>query len=98
MRAEDYEAFWKPFLSGIGDPVLNPYWNQGSPGDSTIILVHDLISNMICRRSLIISKRGYLGLAPAQTKKGDLICVLSGCSVPVIIGNENDSYKFVGDS
>ena len=65
MRVEDYEAFRKPFLSGIGDPVLNPYWNQGSLGAKKIIPVHDLISNMICRRSLIISKRGYLGLAPA---------------------------------
>ena len=43
-----------------------------------------------------------LGLAPPQTKKRDLICILYGCSVPVVLresnANEPDKYyTFIGE-
>ncbi|KAH8590712.1 heterokaryon incompatibility protein-domain-containing protein [Bisporella sp. PMI_857] len=44
----------------------------------------------------------YFGLAPTTAKEGDLICILFGCSVPVVlreIGNgTNHHYEFIGES
>ncbi|ORX93677.1 hypothetical protein BCR34DRAFT_441785, partial [Clohesyomyces aquaticus] len=41
-----------------------------------------------------------VGLAPADTEKGDNICVLFGCSVPVILRRreqKSPSYKLIGE-
>ena len=43
-----------------------------------------------------------LGLAPHLTKKRDLICILYGCSVPVVLrkhhaGTPNEHYTFIGE-
>jgi hypothetical protein len=39
---------------------------------------------------------GYFGLAPLNTRQGDIICVLSGYSAPVVLRKENDQILFVG--
>lgn len=49
-------------------------------------------------RSFFVTQEGYMGLAPRSAKKGDLICVLLGCSVPVIIRNIGTNYLVVGDT
>ena len=36
-------------------------------------------------RRLIKTFNGRLGLAPAKVQRGDLVCILYGCSVPVIM-------------
>jgi hypothetical protein len=47
-------------------------------------------------RRLIITEKDYVGLAPAETREGDKICVLLGCSVPVVLRKERDGYIFIG--
>jgi hypothetical protein len=46
-------------------------------------------------RRLMVSNRGFLGLAPDRSQKGDLVCILFGCSVPVVLRKTADSTKFV---
>jgi Heterokaryon incompatibility protein (HET) len=44
------------------------------------------VQSVIWKRSLIVTHReGFLGLAPSKVQEGDLICVLYGCSVPVVL-------------
>ncbi|KAJ9648372.1 hypothetical protein H2199_001226 [Coniosporium tulheliwenetii] len=44
------------------------------------------VQSVIWNKRLIRTKMGdYLGLGPEKTEKGDLICILRGCSVPVIL-------------
>jgi hypothetical protein len=54
------------------------------------------------RRKLFATKEGYLGLGPVDAQVGDVVCVLFGCSVPVILrntGSESESrWVFVGES
>lgn len=48
--------------------------------------VMEKIQSIICNRSLArIGHSGALGLVPRDTQIGDLICVLYGCSVPVVL-------------
>ena len=61
------------------------------------------VQAVICMRRLFKTKRGFLGLAPNDAKPEDLICILYGCSVPVVLRSFNSEethdryYKFVGE-
>lgn len=49
---------------------------------------------------LMVSRNGYIGMVSEKAMKGDLICVLFGCSVPVLLRRSKrggDSVIFVGE-
>jgi hypothetical protein len=48
----------------------------------------------ICRR-LMIGKNGILGMAPEKSRVGDLVCILYGCSVPVVLRKVGDGTQLV---
>lgn len=52
-------------------------------------------------RSLIVSKKGYIGLAPMDVKSGDVICVIRGYHMPVVlrpVEAKEGVYLLVGNS
>ena len=67
----------------------------------------DEIAAFICKafeagmrgRSLAITSNGYMGAMPQEVQPGDLVCVLFGCSVPVVLRKRTDqeSYQFIGE-
>lgn len=64
--------------------VQNEFWRQ----------VHKVTRN----RALAATSDGRLGLVPAQAKPGDLICILFGCSVPVVLRQyDTPKYTLVGE-
>ena len=53
--------------------------------------MHDKdISNMCSGRILVVTENKQLGLFPAGTQKGDIVCVFLGGCVPFIIRAAND--------
>lgn len=49
-------------------------------------------------RRLMVSERGHIGMAASRARRGDLICVLYGCSIPVLLRKvENGRYEFIGE-
>jgi hypothetical protein len=60
------------------------------------------------RRLMLTEKRKILGLVPDDADKGDYICILFGCSVPVVLRevkhvptstqDKGTHYEFVGES
>lgn len=48
-------------------------------------------------RQLFTTENGYVGIARASVKLGDFVCVLPGCSVPVILRRNNWHFNFFGD-
>jgi hypothetical protein len=46
-----------------------------------------------------VTNNGYFGALPKQAKEGDLVCVLFGCTVPVVLRKHDgsNSYMFVGE-
>lgn len=66
-------------------------------GDQFNGRLHDTLVKM--RRRFIITDEGHLGMAPLEAMKGDVVCVLYGCSVPVILRwcEEKKAYSFVGE-
>jgi hypothetical protein len=43
------------------------------------------VQAVIWNRALIRTEKGILGLASENVKKGDLICIIYGCTVPIIL-------------
>ena len=54
-------------------------------------------------RRLIITNRNYFGLCSERGKERDLICILYGCSVPVVLREHRDPestkihFEFIGE-
>lgn len=50
-------------------------------------------------RRLIVTNEGHIGMAPSRAKKGDIICVLLGCSIPACLRKReaDASYEFIGE-
>lgn len=50
------------------------------------------------KRSIAVTRNGYIGAVPHNTQSGDFICVLFGCSVPVVVRKRGQEYLFIGES
>lgn len=50
------------------------------------------------RKRLLFTYEGYIGMAPHETRKGDKICLLLGCRVPVVLRQRVEGgYELVGE-
>ncbi|KAJ9658835.1 hypothetical protein H2201_007616 [Coniosporium apollinis] len=49
-------------------------------------------------RTLLITRKGYIGLGPLSMLSGDEVCVLCGCSVPVVLRRQGPCHLLVGVS
>ncbi|PYH35828.1 HET domain-containing protein [Aspergillus neoniger CBS 115656] len=63
-----------------------------------VSMLHSAIERATSYRRLMISSKGYIGLVPQKTQEGDFVCVLFGCSVPVILRKQGSHYIFIGES
>jgi hypothetical protein len=49
-------------------------------------------------KRLMVTASGYIGLAPYGAQKGDLVCVMYGCSVPLVLRKTGEHYRFIGEA
>ena len=49
------------------------------------------VQEVVLNRRLINTVSGRLGLAPEMAKKRDLVCILFGCSVPIVLRQQKDA-------
>lgn len=66
--------------------------------------MHAAIMDTARHRKLVVSDRGYYGLAPAPAEKGDIICIVFGAKAPFLLRRASaaspegvEQYKLVGD-
>ncbi|KAG7423411.1 Heterokaryon incompatibility protein 6, OR allele [Fusarium oxysporum f. sp. raphani] len=59
---------------------------------------HRFFNTIRSRMRLLMTKSGHLGWAHPQTRKGDKIAVLFGCSRPVILRAYQAGYRIAGDA
>ncbi|KAH7381815.1 heterokaryon incompatibility protein-domain-containing protein [Cadophora sp. MPI-SDFR-AT-0126] len=48
-------------------------------------------------RRLVVCEKGNLGMAACRARKGDLVVVLLGCSVPLVLRREGKAFELVGE-
>lgn len=77
------------------------HFEAAQADDSDIVLNTSFERTMkkkIYGRRLITTQRGYIGLAPLASKRGDRVCVLFGCSTPVVLRPlAEGGYQFIGE-
>jgi hypothetical protein len=72
------------YASGTGDINTSDLIASGEP--SILVEFLERVRSVIWNRKFLTTKReDLLGLAPSHAQEGDLICILFGCSVPVVL-------------
>jgi hypothetical protein len=67
------------------------------------VIVHTLASSLqsgVRGKRMMATNSGYIGTVRDEVSVGDLVCVLYGCSVPVILRQikESEQYVFMGEA
>ncbi|EXM17742.1 Heterokaryon incompatibility [Fusarium oxysporum f. sp. vasinfectum] len=57
-----------------------------------------LLNRRTVRRCLATTRKGYLALAPQETKPGDLLCVLYGGQLPFVLRNSGSYFELIGEA
>ena len=85
-----------------GDINLARLIAESEAGSSLITDFMSRVQSVICDRKFLISmNHKWFGLVPDGTEIGDIICILCGCSVPVILrqgsGDDMGCWRLVGE-
>lgn len=95
VQGSDIESLSKRAAESI--PISRTSLFDLSDEESFLARFRDTTKKM--NRRLLISEKGMLGMAPIKAKKGDIICVLFGCSVPLLLRQRHsqEEYEFIGE-
>lgn len=95
------QALLAPFL---GDPELGTPPPLQWPPDADMYRGKKSKNTFMARtvhvctkRSFFLTKGGYMGLGPRRIKKGDVLCILLGCNVPLVLRKQDQHYILVGE-
>ncbi|KAK8023811.1 hypothetical protein PG993_011877 [Apiospora rasikravindrae] len=103
-RTRSLQIHGRPFEIILRDSIrANDGLSDSTPNldeyiqDSFIGRFFDTVVRMALR--LMASREGRIGMASERAVKGDLVCILFGCSVPVILRKSElgDSFIFIGE-
>ena len=102
------EAFWRTVIADEmnesrapreAEQLFNVWSGRTAAPEGDLYFTEPFVSAVFkasTKRKFCISQKNYMALAPARTRKGDLICVVYGSQTPLIIREHNDYYSFVG--
>ncbi|KAN0114446.1 Heterokaryon incompatibility protein (HET) domain containing protein [Hyaloscypha variabilis] len=91
-------------ISPTGDIKTNRLIAESEAESSLFVDFLQRVQSVIWTRKFLVSKkRNYIGLAPKPAQVGDLICILFGCTVPVVLRRCEDEkgavyFQLVGES
>ncbi|EAT83587.2 hypothetical protein SNOG_09395 [Parastagonospora nodorum SN15] len=90
-------AFYQIIYEQSGSPagIEAPSWLAEA---SSIDLFLNTVKGYTHNRKLVLTKRGYIGLASAMAQKGDACGIIFGCTTPCILrgSSDRDCYKYLG--
>lgn len=106
---EDLIKNWMPIAENIGEEYLNGESsevafaqticpNQSDPDDEDLEELSRGWFVATMGRKFMLSDSGHMGLAPAETVEGDVICVVKGARTPLIMRTEDDHFLIVGEA
>lgn len=93
-------------FSGDTRPYTREYWFPPVEGDiqeiSTDFRIFGAeLMRVASSRSLIITEKGFIGVAPMDTRPGDVVCVVRGYHMPIVIRPveaKQGVYRLIGNS
>ncbi|PMD64881.1 uncharacterized protein K444DRAFT_520287 [Hyaloscypha bicolor E] len=48
-------------------------------------------------RRMVTTEKGHVGMALELSRRGDLVCLLFGCRMPVVLRPEGEYFRFMGE-
>lgn len=84
----------------VNDKTYGPTSEIDTSEESFASRFRDTTSTRTMARRLATTRKGYVGMGPSHAKKDDIVCVLFGCSVPVVLRPVNsleNTFQFVGE-
>lgn len=110
----DYYFRWEGFHEvnssfKLGDDQLSDFFDDTIPDEASefdFSEVYSCFDRSSQRRRFMATANGYIGWAPdniygtksQQTKTGDLIAVLCGCSTPIVVRPHGHQYQVIGEA
>ena len=99
-------------LLGIFDLFDQDLWSEAQDRDEIEITIEpkrsaaenidrlevQTIVYNIYRRNLFITENGDLGMAQDSVLEGDLVCIIFGCSIPVILRRVDEHFIYISDA
>ncbi len=85
------------YFQRITPAKFDAFWDVESTGGLTWGMEIYALTFATNRR-FFISDNGYIGLAPIRAQIGDQVCILYGCSVPVVLRKEDGYAKLIGEA
>ncbi|KAL2144629.1 hypothetical protein VTI28DRAFT_8840 [Corynascus sepedonium] len=93
----------------LGDLLLQAYFDNDIPPDADEADYDDVYGafDRSCKEwRLMLTEKGYIGWAPDnmygtgqnQTRVGDMICIIPGCSVPLVVRPLRDKWQIIGEA
>jgi hypothetical protein len=79
-------------------PPSHPMHQVNDKLDTFLSRFHDTVRKKV--RRLMVTKQGYVGVAPCRARLGDVVAILFGCSIPLVLRREptHDAWQVVGES
>ena len=88
-----------PSETKIQEPVLLHNENTGESWPRDLEGFYELLCHKTWGRTIVLSSKGRLGLAPKDTKVGDEVFILWGFRTPAILRKRpDDTYTWIGDA
>lgn len=92
-------------MGGTGSRMnIPPRTEDGEDMTASVAEMHNSIMETAHGRRLVVSDRGYYGLAPYPSAEGDNICIIFGTTSPFLLRQVSDAspggtqkYRLVGD-
>jgi hypothetical protein len=86
LSSASWHTVYETLFNDVGDPASFMPPTAVSPSiDATI-------RSATIRRTFFITKKGYFGLGPAKTRRGDQLCILMGGQTPFVL-RQSESRK-----
>lgn len=96
-----YHRACRYWLEYCGDDDISYQKLKGGKHSSMVVQYLVRVRSVIWNRRLFAipgwEGRVLYGLAPKETKEKDMVCVLDGCSVPVVMRDEGRHWTLVGE-
>ena len=87
------EDVWRDEKSSSDQLPLIPESKRKRDRAEALAIIH----NIFLRR-LFVTDKGAIGMAQDSILKGDLVCILFGCSIPVILRRVEGQYHYISDA
>lgn len=99
VRAEDGQQFviLEHEDIDIGYSLIGSNSNETNHKNALMTWITSMELGNIIDRVLFMSSKGYLGLGPKGLLSSDIICIMLGCSVPVVLRKVQDHFLLVGE-